>query len=154
MGEWQEPVSRDHYIIASARPGVHKATEMRTRLRIKLINPYNSLKCVEICITYLGGQDWLIDVTKILLSYQIFEILRLILILDLILIWSGSNLKIWINLNISNFLKGKFTSVLIAFEFYPPESMVKNVSKLQDFVSSNCNFTPCRLWNHHISVIS
>ena len=38
----------------------------------------NLLKCTP----YLGGHDLHIDVNKIWLSYQIFEILRLIMILD------------------------------------------------------------------------
>ena len=57
---------------------------------------------------------------KTWLSYKIFEILRLILILER----SGSNLKIRIDPNISKLYKGNFTSVSIAFNFDPPGSMV------------------------------
>ena len=69
-------------------------------------------------------------VTKTWLSYQIFEILRLILILDLILIY----------LNISKLKKGNFTLVSIAFKYNPPESMVTFSSNLHDIWSSNDNF--------------
>ena len=45
-------------------------------------------------------------------------------------LWSGSNLKIRINLNISKLNKDNFTPVSIAFKFYPAESMVKKIIKI------------------------
>ena len=55
-------------------------------------------------------------------------------------LWSGSNLKIRIYLNISKLKKGNFTLVSIAFKFNPTESMVKISSNLHDIWSSNDNF--------------
>ena len=52
-------------------------------------------------------------------------------------LWSGSNLKIRIYLNISKLEKGNFTLVSIAFKFNPHESMVKMSSNLHDSCSSN-----------------
>ena len=55
-------------------------------------------------------------------------------------LWSGSNLKFGIYLNISKLKKGNLTLVSIAFKFNPPDSMVKCSSNLHDIWSSNDNF--------------
>ena len=72
-------------------PVFTKKLKMRIRLGIKLMNSHNMLKIslnvLKFALPYLGVQECHIDVTKTWLSYKKIEILRLILILDLILIF-------------------------------------------------------------------